>query len=349
VAKYRTLKPRPFSVEFRDWREASVHGGQLAVTARLDPFGLKARVARAPARAPRTPRGKGFDPLVYVTQLLHRFTSGGVSLADAERLNEDGPLLALLGIEQLPDQTAAGEWLRDLGAPGGQALRRINRDFVPWALRRAQPARARHLGRTECFFDDTQIEVSGPSFEGAAINYEGPRARSWPVLLVGPFLADHLLGATRDTKESPASDQAGKDVSNRRPELLKANAPLWNQAESYLDTDRASSAGKYLETIADHFGAWSVSYNQWTGPLETKATEFPELAWGRPRNGRAGATAASTRRGMRGFAIRPAAVQPRSALRWCATDRTGRCSGVTPFSPRTNRTGRPNWPSSATG
>lgn len=28
---------------------------------------------------------KGYTPLVYVTQLLHSFTSGGVSLADAER------------------------------------------------------------------------------------------------------------------------------------------------------------------------------------------------------------------------------------------------------------------------
>lgn len=279
MSKYITLQPRKLLIEFRDRKTASVHGGQLAVSGLLDQFGLRERVARQPALDPRTHQGKGYAPLVYVTQLLHSFTSGGVSLTDAERLNEDEPLKAFLGVEKLPDQTAVGEWLRDIGEPGWQALRRISRDFVPWALAQAEPGRYRHLGRTECFFDDTQIEVSGPSFEGAARNYEGDLALSWQVLLVGPFLADHMLGATSDTKESPASDQAGKDVSNRLPELLEANAPLWSKAESYLYTDSASSAGKYLDTIAAHFSAWSVSYNKWTGPLEAKAVELPESVW----------------------------------------------------------------------
>jgi len=51
------------------------------------------------------------------------------------------------------------------------------------------PSRPRyqHAGRTECFFDDTQIELSGSFFKGAAMNYEGNLALSWQVLLVGPF------------------------------------------------------------------------------------------------------------------------------------------------------------------
>jgi hypothetical protein len=172
------------------------------VAALLEQFGLKDRVVREPALDPRTHQGKGFDPLIYVTQALHSFTSGGVSLADVERLNEDEPLKALLGVEKLPDQTAAGEWLRDIGQPGWQALRWISRDFVQWALGRAAPARYQHLGRTECFFDDTQIEVSGSSFEGAAMNYEGNRALSWQVLLVGLF---HRFPATLDQKAKAKS------------------------------------------------------------------------------------------------------------------------------------------------
>jgi hypothetical protein len=279
MSRHYRLKPRKFTVEFRDWRQASAHGGQLAITALLEEFGLTERVRREPALDPRTHRGKGFGPEVYVTQLLYCFTSGGVSLADAERLNEDGPLKAFLGIAKFPDQTAVGEWLRDIGEAGWQALRRLNRVFVQWALERAQPARYQHAGRTECFFDDTQIEVNGRSFEGAAINYEGNLALSWQVLLTGPFVADQVLGATSPTKESPASDQAGQDVSSRLPELLAANASLWQKERSYLYTDSASSAGKYLEAIAEHFGAWSVSYNKWTGPLEAKAAELPESAW----------------------------------------------------------------------
>lgn len=279
MSKFRTLNPRKFTVEFRDAHRASAHGGQLAIAALIEEFGLAERVAAQRALDPRTHRGKGFAPLVYVTQLLHSFASGGVSLADAERLNDDGPLKAFLGLEKFPDQSAVGEWLRDLGEAGWLALRRLNRDFAQWALERAEPARYQHAGRTECFFDDTQIEVHGPSFEGAAINYEGNLALSWQVLLVGPFMADQILGATSDTKESPASDQAGKDVSGCLPQLLEANAPLWSKADSYLYTDSASSAGKYLEAIQQHFDAWSVSYNKWTGPLEAKAVELPEWSW----------------------------------------------------------------------
>ena len=110
------------------------------------------------------------------------------------------------------------------------------------------------------------------------MNYEGNLALSWQVLLVGPFVADQILGATSDTKESPASDQAGKDLSNRLPELLEANAALWPKEQGYLYADSASSAGKYLATIQQHFSAWSVSDNKWTGPLEIKAAELPEQA-----------------------------------------------------------------------
>ena len=122
MSRHYTIKPRQLTVEFRDWRQASAHGGQLAISALLEQFGLRERVRRERALDPRTHRGKGFGPEVYVTQLLYCFTSGGVSLADAERLNEDGPLQAFLGIAKFPDQTAVGEWLRDIGEGGVAGL-----------------------------------------------------------------------------------------------------------------------------------------------------------------------------------------------------------------------------------
>ena len=83
-------------IEFRDRQSASVHGGQLAVAGLPEQFGLQERVEREPALDPRTYTGNGYPPLVYVTQLLHSFTNGGVSLADAERLNEEEPFKAFL-------------------------------------------------------------------------------------------------------------------------------------------------------------------------------------------------------------------------------------------------------------
>jgi hypothetical protein len=52
MAKHITLKPRKFSVEFRDSRSASDHGGQFAVAALLDQFGIKQRVAGKPDPGP---------------------------------------------------------------------------------------------------------------------------------------------------------------------------------------------------------------------------------------------------------------------------------------------------------
>jgi len=88
-----------------------------------------------------------------------------------------------------------------------------------------------------------------------------------------------MLGATSLTKESPASDAAGRDVSHPLPGLLKANRSLWEKHTSYLYADSASSAGAYLTAIAEAFDGWSVSYNKWTDPLERKAGELPAWAW----------------------------------------------------------------------
>jgi len=279
VAKHISRNEIRFDIELLPSDQASAHAGQLSVLALLNQFDLWERVQQAVALDSRLQKSKGFDPEVLVAQLVFCFTSGGVSLADAERLNEDTALKALLGIEAFADHTTLGEWLREVGAAGWEAVRRINREFVAWVLAQAQPGRYLHSGRLEGFFDDTQIEVSGKNFEGAKINYEGNLALSWQTLWAGPLLADGILGATSATKESPRSQDAGQDVSNCLPELLAANAPLWVGRRGYLYADSASSAGKYLELIGGQFEAWSVSYNKWTGPLEKKAAELPEWAW----------------------------------------------------------------------
>lgn len=63
----------------------------------------------------------------------------------------------------------------------------------------------------------------------------------------------------------------------KRPSSLPLGFGLLSGHTPGVPTD--GRAGKDLETIAQHFGAWSVSYNKWTGPLEKKAAELPELTW----------------------------------------------------------------------
>src|ERR1051326_4241167 len=123
-------------------------------------------------------------------------------------------------------------------------------------------------GQREVFFDDTQLEVRGKQFEGAAINYNGDLALSWQTLWVGPFLCDSHLG-------SP------KDVSDQLVPMLERNRSLWKGQPAHFYADSGSSAGAYLDAIADEGWHYTVSYNKWTSPLERKALELPALAWKR--------------------------------------------------------------------
>ncbi len=84
-------------------------GKDNIVAALLTQFGLWKRVRETPSLDPRTDRSKGFDTKVYVAAFLFAFTSGGVAIADGERLDEDESLKRLLGVEKIPDQSALGE------------------------------------------------------------------------------------------------------------------------------------------------------------------------------------------------------------------------------------------------
>jgi hypothetical protein len=99
MSKHYSLRPQRFEIEFRPASKASAHGGQLAPIAILEEFGLRQRIRQCPALDPRSDKNHGFDPDVYVFSFLCALTSGGVSLADVERLNEDEPLKTFLGVE----------------------------------------------------------------------------------------------------------------------------------------------------------------------------------------------------------------------------------------------------------
>ena len=255
----------------------------MAVVGLAGEYGLWEKLKDYPALDPRTDKHKGFDVAVYVAAFVFGFCSGAKSISDVERLDEDPALKELLGAKRFPDQSALGEWLRNIGQAGVRDLRLLVRDFTGWALQRAEPGRVRHAGMLEAFFDDTQIEVEGKCFEAAKINYDGNLALSWQTLWVGPFLADAIMGSPSDHKEPVCSETIGNDVSAYLPMMLRENKALWDGAPSYLYADSASSAGKYLEAIDGAFDRWSVSYNKWTGPLEGNAALLPEETWSAPQ------------------------------------------------------------------
>jgi hypothetical protein len=247
--------------------QATAHGGQVLVDALCRRASLWTRIHDEPALEVRKRTGAGFFPVAIAAQFLFAFTSGGASLADAERMGKDRVLMDLLGLLKGADQSTLGEWLRAQTPESVRVLHRINADFVDWSSQQAKPARWLHAGQVEIFFDDTEVEVQGHKFEGARVNYDGNRALSWQTLWFGPWMLDGIL-------------DGAPDVSQHLGVLLDEHQHRWQGRANYFYADSGSSAGKFLNRIElGEFSRWSVSYNKWTDKLDRLAAELPESQW----------------------------------------------------------------------
>jgi len=253
--------------EFVPAKKQSTLGGLPAIEALAQRFGLWKKLRALPGIDPRVRTSHGYAPELNVAQLLYSFCSGGASLADAERLNQEPLVRQLARVQRFADQTQLGEWLRKQTDVSIAAFWQLISEFIQWVIAQADVARWTYGGRAEVFFDDTQIEVFGPSFEGARISYHGERALSWQTLWFGPFLLEGELG-------SPG------DVSSALPASLERHRHFWTEQPCDFLADSGSSSAEYLKAIAAAgFTHWSVSYNKWITVPERTAGALPESAW----------------------------------------------------------------------
>lgn len=253
--------------EFVAARKQSTLGGLPALEALAQQFDLWKKIRALPGLDPRTRTTHGYSPELIVAQLLYCFCSGGASLADAERLNDEPLVRQLARVPHFADQTQLGQWLRKQNDVSLAAFWQLIGQFVRWVIARADAARWTYAGRAEGFFDDTQIEVHGPTFEGAKINYNGALALSWQTFWFGPFLVDGELGAPGD-------------VSGALPAMLTRQKDLWAGRACDFLADSGSSSAAYLQAIDQAgFTHWSVSYNKWTTVPERTAAALPQSAW----------------------------------------------------------------------
>jgi Transposase DDE domain group 1 len=261
-----TKKETRLKLQFVANTDQSIHAGLVAVEAMARRFGLWEKVRAIKCLDPRKDKNRGYSPEVILGQLIYAFCSGGGCLSDSEALNDDPLAKELFGVGKFADQSQVGEWLREQGDASVAALRKLLREFARWVWQQAAPGRLLHAGQVEVFFDDTQLEVNGKQFEGAAINYNGDLALSWQTLWVGPLLCDSHVGKPGD-------------VSEQLLPMLERGAELWKGKPAHFYADSGSSAGTHLDAIAAQGWHYTVSYNKWTGPLERKAQELPAGAW----------------------------------------------------------------------
>jgi hypothetical protein len=261
-----TKRETRLKLQFVANTDHTIHAGLVAVEAMARRFGLWEKVRQLGCLDPRKDRRRGYGPEVIIGQLIYALCSGGGCLSDSEALNDDPLARELFGVGKFADQSQVGQWLREQSVASVAALRQLLQEFVAWVWQQAEPRRLLHSGQREVFFDDTQLEVTGKQFEGAAINYQGNLALSWQTLWVGPLLADSHVG-------SPA------DVSDQLLPMLERNRALWRGQPAHFYADSGSSAGIYLNAIAAEGWHYTVSYNKWTGPLERTVHALPDLAW----------------------------------------------------------------------
>jgi hypothetical protein len=225
-----TKKETRLKLEFVANTDHTIHAGLVAVEAMARRFGLWGKLRHHRCLDPRKDRTRGYGPEVIAGQLIYALCSGGGCLSDSEALNDDPLARELFGVEKFADQSQVGEWLRGQTPESVGALREVLRAFVAWVWQETLPERLLHAGQREVFFDDTQLEVCGKHFEGAAINYNNDLALSWQTLWVGPLLTDSHIG-------SP------KDVSDQLLPMIERNRSLWQGHAAHFYADSGSSAG----------------------------------------------------------------------------------------------------------
>ena len=99
-----TFDDTKLRIEFVPADGHTVHGGQVAVAALCKQLGLWPLLRAEPALDPRADKKRGFAPEVMAAQLIVTRCCGGVSLADAERLQADQGLKRALGVKHFADQ-----------------------------------------------------------------------------------------------------------------------------------------------------------------------------------------------------------------------------------------------------
>src|SRR5438477_12771389 len=119
---------------FTNSDHATAHGGQILVDALCRRFDLWKKLDRIEALDPRTRKTSGFAPSGWIAQLLFAFTSGSVSLADAERRGQDRLLMDLIGLSKGADKTTLRELLRAQTAATVLVVLQLNTALVDCAV-----------------------------------------------------------------------------------------------------------------------------------------------------------------------------------------------------------------------
>jgi hypothetical protein len=90
---------------------------------------------------PKPGSNRGYGAWAYIEPVLLMLEGGGRHIEDLREIRDDGPLRELVGMAKMPAVSTYGDWLRRMGARGGErAIRSANEEIVDLIVRRTGSA-----------------------------------------------------------------------------------------------------------------------------------------------------------------------------------------------------------------
>jgi hypothetical protein len=224
-----------FKIEKTD-EELTAHGGLALLAEYNHGMGLRTLADRC---LPGPGSNRGYAASAFVDSLVLLLQAGGRRLEDLRELRREGPLLKLVGGDEIPDSDTVGDWLRRMGDPrsgqAGLAGLGVIRDILSHRILRRDE-------RNEYTLDVDAMQVEGEK-QDAKFTYQG--VKGYMPMLGYLFEAGIcLLDEFREGNESPGAGHApfyqqckarmaeGKRIARYRADSASYQSEIINALES---------------------------------------------------------------------------------------------------------------------
>jgi hypothetical protein len=227
--------------------QLTAHGGLALLAEYNHGLGLRRLVDR---HLPAPGSNRGYAPSAFVESLVLMLQAGGQTLEDLRELEQEAPLMRLLGQEEIPDPDTAGDWLRRMGDPqtgqGGLIGLGQVRDLLNQRL-------LHHDGISEYTLDADAMQIEGEKQE-AEWTYQGVKGYM-PML---GFLFETPLCLFEEFREGNVSPVAGQLASYRH---CQARMPKEKRI-AYYRADSASYQAGLINALEADGVIWALTADQ---------------------------------------------------------------------------------------
>ena len=258
------IRQTVFGFKIEDTNEELTARGGLALLAEYNHgMGLRELTDR---HLPGPGSNRGYAASAFVDSLVLLLQAGGRRLEDLRELRREGPLLALVGRDRIPDSDTMGDWLRRMGDPNTGQAGIVGLGVVRDALTRRV---LRRDAREDYTLDVDAMQVEGEK-QDAHVTYQGVKGYM-PLLgyLYEPGIC--LVDEFREGNESPGAGHVAfyQQCTERMP--------VGTRIARYR-ADSASYQADVINELEDDGVLWTITADQ-DAAVRRLIKNIPEAEW----------------------------------------------------------------------